>query len=90
MDPLSIAGAIGVATKAFNTIKQGFAIGQDIDQMKKVKLTNGCLQFLMLTKQKKKQKIHHYLKSYYMQSSIEQQALEDIWQKRSLNNKGMN
>ena len=33
MDPLSIAGAIGVATKAFNTIKQGFAIGQDIDQM---------------------------------------------------------
>ena len=33
MDPLTIAGAIGVATKAFNTIKQGFAIGQDIDQM---------------------------------------------------------
>ena len=33
MDPLTIAGAIGVASKAFNAIKQGFAVGQDLDQM---------------------------------------------------------
>ena len=40
MDPLTIAGAIGVASKAFNAIKQGFAVGQDLDQWQG-KLENG-------------------------------------------------
>ena len=90
MDPLSIAGAIGVATKAFNTIKQGFAIGQDIDQMARSNWKMDVCKFLMLTKQKKKQKIHHYLKSYYMQVLLNSKHLRHMQQKRSLNNKGMN
>ncbi len=33
MDPVTISLAVGVASKAFSAIKQGFAIGRDIEQM---------------------------------------------------------
>ena len=33
MDPVTISLAVGVASKAFNAIKQGFAVGRDIEQM---------------------------------------------------------
>ena len=33
MDPLTISLAVGVASKAFSAIKQGFAVGRDLEQM---------------------------------------------------------
>jgi len=33
MDPLTISIAVGVASKAFSAIKQGFAVGRDLEQM---------------------------------------------------------
>ena len=33
MDPVTISVAVGVASKAFSAIKQGFAVGRDIEQM---------------------------------------------------------
>ena len=33
MDPLTISVAVGVASKAFSAIKQGFAVGRDLEQM---------------------------------------------------------
>ena len=33
MDPLTISIAVGVAGKAFSAIKQGFAMGRDLEQM---------------------------------------------------------
>jgi len=33
MDPITISVAVGVASKAFSAIKQGFAVGRDIEQM---------------------------------------------------------
>ena len=33
MDPVTISLAMGVASKAFSAIKQGFAVGRDIEQM---------------------------------------------------------
>ena len=33
MDPVTISLAVGVASKAFAAIKQGFAVGRDIEQM---------------------------------------------------------
>ena len=33
MDPLTITAAVSVATSAFNTIKQGFSIGRDLESM---------------------------------------------------------
>ena len=33
MDPVTISLAVGVASKAFSAIKEGFAIGRDIEQM---------------------------------------------------------
>ena len=88
MDPIRIAGAIGGATKAFNTIKQGLRLVK-IDQMAG-QIENGCLQFLMLTKQKKKPKNPPLFKKLLYASSIEQARLEECSKKRSLNNKGMN
>jgi hypothetical protein len=33
MDPVTISLAIGVASKAFDAIKSGFAMGRDLEQM---------------------------------------------------------
>ena len=33
MDPLTISLAVGVASKAFSAIKQGFAVGRDLEKM---------------------------------------------------------
>ena len=33
MDPVTISLALGVASKAFDAIKQGFAVGRDLEQM---------------------------------------------------------
>ena len=33
MDPVTISLAVGVASKAFDAIKSGFAMGRDLEQM---------------------------------------------------------
>jgi len=33
IDPITISLAVGVASKAFSAIKQGFAVGRDLEQM---------------------------------------------------------
>jgi hypothetical protein len=33
MDPITISLAVGVASKAFDAIKSGFAMGRDLEQM---------------------------------------------------------
>ena len=33
MDPVTISVAVGIAGKAFDAIKKGFAVGRDIEQM---------------------------------------------------------
>ena len=33
MDPLTISLAVGVASKAFSALKEGFALGRDLEQM---------------------------------------------------------
>ena len=75
MDPLSIAGAIGVATKAFNTIKQGFAIGQDIDQMAS-QIGKWMSAVSDVDQAEKEAKNPPLFKKLLYASSIEQQALE--------------
>ena len=75
MDPLSIAGAIGVATKAFNTIKQGFAIGQDIDQMAG-QIGKWMSAVSDVDQAEKEAKNPPLFKKLLYASSIEQQALE--------------
>jgi len=75
MDPLSIAGAIGVATKAFNTIKQGFAVGQDIDQMAS-QIGKWMSAVSDVDQAEKEAKNPPLFKKLLYASSIEQQALE--------------
>ena len=85
MDPLSIAGAIGVATKAFNTIKQGFAIGQDIDQMAG-QIGKWMSAVSDVDQAEKEAKNPPLFKKLLYASSIESKHLS-ICTKRSLNNK---
>ena len=81
MDPLSIAKAIGVATKAFNTIKQGFAIGQDIDQMA-CQIGKWMSAVSDVDQAEKEAKNPPLFKKLLCASSIEQQALEVTMQKK--------
>tara|TARA_R100001594_G_scaffold38402_1_gene69520 strand:+ start:1086 stop:1568 length:483 start_codon:yes stop_codon:yes gene_type:complete len=75
MDPLTIAGAIGVATKAFNTIKQGFAVGQDINQMAG-QIGKWMSAVSDVDQAEKEAKNPPLFKKLMYASSIEQQALE--------------
>lgn len=83
MDPLTIAGAIGVATKAFNTIKQGFAIGQDIDQMAS-QIGKWMSAVSDVDQAEKEAKNPPLFKKLMYASSIEQQALEAFAAKKKL------
>ena len=75
MEPLTIAGAIGVATKAFNTIKQGFAVGQDINQMAG-QIGKWMSAVSDVDQAEKEAKNPPLFKKLMYASSIEQQALE--------------
>ena len=48
MDPVTISLSVGVASKASSAIKQGFAIGRDIEQMSGDKMDADVVQFATL------------------------------------------
>ena len=83
MDPLTITAAIGVASKAFNTIKAGFAVGRDLESMA------GYLSRWMgavsdVDQAEKQAKNPPLFKKLMYASSIEQQALEAYAAKKKL------
>lgn len=83
MDPLTITAAIGVASKAFNTIKAGFAVGRDLESMA------GDLGRWMgavsdVDQAEKQAKNPPLFKKLMYASSIEQQALEAYAAKKKL------
>ena len=83
MDPLTITAAIGVASKAFNTIKAGFAVGRDLESMA------GDLSRWMgavsdVDQAEKQAKNPPLFKKLMYASSIEQQALEAYAAKKKL------
>ena len=83
MDPLTIAGAIGVASKAFNAIKQGFAVGQDLDQMAG-QIGKWRSAVSDVDQAEKEAKNPPLFKKLMYASSIEQQALEAFAAKKKL------
>jgi len=83
MDPLTIAGAIGVASKAFNAIKQGFAVGQDLDQMAG-QIGKWMSAVSDVDQAEKEAKNPPLFKKLMYASSIEQQALEAFAAKKKL------
>ena len=62
IDPVS---AMAVAGTAFSAIKKGIQLGKDVEFMYG-DIGSGWVQSLMLIKQRKMQKIHHYTKKYLM------------------------
>ena len=83
MDPLTIAGAIGVASKAFNAIKQGFAVGQDLDQMAG-QIGKWMSAVSDVDQAEQEAKNPPLFKKLMYASSIEQQALEAFAAKKKL------
>ena len=83
MDPLTIAGAIVVASKAFNAIKQGFAVGQDLDQMAG-QIGKWMSAVSDVDQAEKEAKNPPLFKKLMYASSIEQQALEAFAAKKKL------
>ena len=83
MDPLTIAGAIGVASKAFNAIKQGFAVGQDLAQMAG-QIGKWMSAVSDVDQAEKEAKNPPLFKKLMYASSIEQQALEAFAAKKKL------
>ena len=83
MDPLTIAGAIGVASKAFNAIKHGFAVGQDLDQMAG-QIGKWMSAVSDVDQAEKEAKNPPLFKKLMYASSIEQQALEAFAAKKKL------
>ena len=83
MDPLTIAGAIGVASKAFNAIKQGFAVGQDLDQMAG-QIGKWMSAVSDVDQAEREAKNPPLFKKLMYASSIEQQALEAFAAKKKL------
>ena len=80
---MTIAGAIGVATKAFNTIKQGFAVGQDLQQMAGT-LGKWMSAVSDVDNAEKQAKNPPLFKKLLYASSIEQEALEAYAAKKKL------
>ena len=83
MDPLTITAAVGIATKAFNTIKAGFQIGRDLEGM------SGDIGRWMgavsdVDNAEKQAKNPPLFKKLLYASSIEQQALEAYAAKKKL------
>jgi len=83
VDPLTITAAVGIATKAFNTIKAGFQIGRDLEGM------SGDIGRWMgavsdVDNAEKQAKNPPLFKKLLYASSIEQQALEAYAAKKKL------
>ena len=83
MDPLTITAAVGIATKAFETIKAGFQIGRDLESM------TGDIGRWMgavsdVDNAEKQAKNPPLFKKLMYASSIEQQALEAYAAKKKL------
>ena len=83
MDPLTITAAVGIATKAFNTIKAGFQIGRDLESM------TGDIGRWMgavsdVDNAEKQAKNPPLFKKLMYASSIEQTALEAFAAKKKL------
>ena len=83
MDPLTIAGAIGIATKAFTALKSGIAVGKDIQDMA------GTLGTWMsavsdVDQAEKQAKNPPLFKKLMFKNSIEQQAIEAFTAKKKL------
>ena len=83
MDPLTIAAAVSVATSAFNTIKQGFSIGRDLESM-----TSDIGRWMGAVSDvdnaEKQAKNPPLFKKLMYASSIEQTALEAFAAKKKL------
>ena len=83
MDPVTITAAVGIATKAFNTIKAGFQLGRDLESM------TGDIGRWMgavsdVDNAEKQAKNPPLFKKLLYASSIEQQALEAYAAKKKL------
>ena len=83
MDPLTITAAVGIATKAFETIKAGFQIGRDLESM------TGDIGRWMgavsdVDNAEKQAKNPPLFKKLMYASSIEQHALEAYAAKKKL------
>ena len=83
MDPLTITAAVGIASKAFETIKAGFQLGRDVESM------SGDLGRWMgavsdVDNAEKQAKNPPLFKKLLYASSIEQQALEAYAAKKKL------
>ena len=83
MDPVTITAAVGIATKAFNTIKAGFQLGRDLESM------TGDIGRWMgavsdVDNAEKQAKNPPLFKKLMYASSIEQQALEAYAAKKKL------
>tara|TARA_R100000808_G_C2125663_1_gene135999 strand:+ start:558 stop:1043 length:486 start_codon:yes stop_codon:yes gene_type:complete len=83
MDPLTITAAVGIATKAFDTIKQGFAIGRDLESMTSdIGRWMGAVSDI--DNAEKQAKNPPLFKKLMYASSIEQTALEAYAAKKKL------
>ena len=83
MDPLTITAAVGIASKAFETIKAGFQLGRDVESM------SGDLGRWMgavsdVDNAEKQAKNPPLFKKLMYASSIEQTALEAFAAKKKL------
>ena len=83
MDPLTITAAVGIASKAFETIKAGFQLGRDVESM------TGDLGRWMgavsdVDNAEKQAKNPPLFKKLMYASSIEQTALEAFAAKKKL------
>ena len=83
MDPLTITAAVGIASKAFETIKAGFQLGRDVESM------TGDLSRWMgavsdVDNAEKQAKNPPLFKKLMYASSIEQTALEAFAAKKKL------
>jgi len=83
MDPLTIAGAIGIATKAFTALKNGIAVGKDIQDMAGT-LGQWMSAVSDVDQAEKQAKNPPLFKKLMFSGSIEQQAIEAFTAKKKL------
>ena len=83
MDPLTIAGAIGIATKAFTALKSGIAVGKDIQDMAGT-LGKWMSAVSDVNQAEKQAKNPPLFKKLMFSGSIEQQAIEAFAAKKKL------
>jgi len=83
MDPLTITAAVGVASKAFQAIKQGIMVGNDI-QMMSQSVSTWMKAVSDVDNAQKQAKNPPLFKKLLYGSSIEQEALEAFAAKKKL------